>query len=264
MKRWLISFGGSSFDSITAKTVAVSGQFGADKFVHYDDKWLMEQPLFSDPRFQYLYTHRGVGNPDGGRGFGWMSWKPYVIADCMNRMDDGDVVLYIDADTYPIAGFRMLYDLCADEGGIFAFMATGRKAALRNGDWTKRDCFIQMGMDNPIYRDAGAGVARFILFQKGAENVPLFLSLWQRYSLDPLCQTFEPSILATEHEGFRENRCEQSVFSNLCHLYGIKLHREACEFGKDCPQDWDLYPQLFSQQYSTEPKTLNGSRFRNA
>lgn len=264
MKRWLVSFGGASYDAITAKTVACFRQFGADEFVHYDDAWLIKQPLFSDPRFQHLYTHRGVGNPEGGRGFGWFSWKPYVIADCMDRMRRGDVVLYLDADTYPIADFRMLYDLCEKEGGIFAFMATGRETALRNGDWTKRDCFIQMDMDKPIYRDAQAAVARFMLFQKETPNVSDFLETWQNHALDPLCQTFEPSTLAPEHPGFREHRCEQSVFSNLCHILKLKLHREACEFGKDCPQDWDLYPQLFSQTYSAEPKTLKGSRFANA
>ena len=264
MKRWLCSFGGSAYDEITEKTVALAPQFGADQVVVFDDRWLMEQSLFSDPRFQYLYTHKGVGNPNGGRGFGWMSWKPFLLADCMRRMAPGDVVLYLDADTYPVADFSFLCDLCAKEGGIFAFMATGREAALRHGDWTKRDCFIQMGMDDAKYRDAQAGVARFVLFQKGAVGVPEFLDAWQGFALDPLCQTFEPSVLAPEHPGFREHRCEQSVFTNLCHLYGLKLHREACEFGKDCPQDWDLYPQLFSQQYCAQPKTLKGSKFRNA
>jgi hypothetical protein len=263
MTKYLIVFSGSAYDRSTRITVDRAPHLGADRVLIYDDKWLTEQPLWSDPRFQYLYTHRGVGNPNGGRGLGWMSWKPYVVADCMKRMDDGDIVLYLDADTHPIADFSALYRICEADGGQMAFMATARTEPLRNGDWNKRDCMITMGMDNPCWLDAGTAVARFMLFQKGAAGVDKFLEMWQRYALHPDCQTFEPSKLAPEHPGFREHRCEQSVYTNLVHNRGLKLYREACEFGKDCPQDWDLYPQLFSQVYEGGMKSLNGSRYRN-
>lgn len=259
----LCTFGGSAYDRSTAKTVERAPRMGADKVLVYDDKWLTEQPLWQDPRFQYLLTHRGVGNPNGGRGLGWFSWKPYVITDALSRCSDGDVVLYIDADTHPIADFSVLYRICRDDGGQMAFMATAETGPLRNGDWNKRDCMIQMGMDEPRWLDAGTAVARFMLFQKGAPGIAEFLAEWQEWCLDPICQTFEPSVLAPEHPGFREHRTEQAIYTNLVHRKGLKLYREACEFGAKCPQDWDLYPQLFSQVYEGGMKSLNGSRYRN-
>jgi hypothetical protein len=260
----LATFGGAAYDRQTARTVADGKRFGADEILVYDDRWLMGQPLFSDPRFQWLYNHCGVGNPNGRRGFGWFSWKPYVIRQALDRCNDGDIVLYLDADTYPIADFSVLYRECERIGGIMAFMATGRETALRNGDWNKRDCLITMGMDEPYWRDLGAAVARFMLFQKGAPHVDQFLAEWQEYCLTPDCQTFEPSKLAPEHPGFREHRTEQAIYTNLVHRLGLKLYREACEFGKDCPQDWDLYPQLFSQKGDVPLlKSLNGSAYRN-
>jgi hypothetical protein len=259
----LCTFGGSAYDRSTAKTVERAPRMGADKVLVYDDKWLTEQPLWQDPRFQYLLHHRGVGNPNGGRGLGWFSWKPYVITDALSRCSDGDVVLYIDADTHPIADFGVLFDICRRDGGQMAFMATGTTEPLRNGDWNKRDCMIQMGMDEPRWLDAGTAVARFMLFQKGAPGVAEFLAEWQEWCLDPICQTFEPSMLAPEHPGFREHRTEQAIYTNLVHRKGLKLYREACEFGAKCPQDWDLYPQLFSQVYEGGMKSLNGSRYRN-
>jgi hypothetical protein len=237
----LICFSGSAYDYTTARIGDDAKRFGVDKTLVYDDRWLMDQPLFSDTRFQFLYTHKGVGNPEGGRGFGWMSWKPTVIADALSRAADGDIILYTDADTYPIADLT----------------------ALRNGDWNKRDCMIEMGMDEPEFLNAQAGVARFMLFMKGGLGVSRFISEWQDYALRPNCQTFEPSVLAPEHPGFREHRCEQSVFTNLCHRFGLKLYRECCEFGNQCQQDWDLYPQIFVQHYASGPKSLAGSRFRN-
>jgi hypothetical protein len=258
-----ITFSGSAYERSTAKTVSDAPRLGADKVLVYDDRWLMEQSLFKDARFQWLYTHRGVGNPTSGRGFGWFAWKPYILADAMKRASDGDVILYVDGDTNPIADMRPIYRECERIGGIMPFMATAETGPLRNGDWNKRDCFITMGLDEPYWRDQGTAVARFMLFQKGAAGVAEFLEEWQEWCLTPDCQTFEPSHLAPEHPGFREHRCEQAIYTNMIHQRGLKLYREACEFGKKCPQDWDLYPQLFTQTYASDIKSLKGSGYRN-
>lgn len=264
MIRHLITFGGAAYDSITSKVVQRAHQFGVDELHIYDDRWLMEQPFFSTPEFQWLFTHQGVGNPYGRRGFGWMAWKPFIIRHSLdNFCADSDIVMFIDADTYPIAHLGVLYEECARIGGIMAFCATAGDKPFANREWNKRDCMITMGMDEPRYLEAPTAVARFMLFQKGAALVDQFLAEWQYYSLDPACQTFEASVLAPEHSGFREHRCEQSVFTNLCHKYGLKLYREACAFGNEHQQDWDLYPQLFIQRDPGTPKSLAGSVFRN-
>lgn len=273
MKRILITFSGSAYDPLTALTVERGRALGADDVWVYDDKWLLGTEFGQSPEFQWLLKHRGVGNPHGGRGFGWFSWKPYIIRHALDRVNCGDMVLYLDADTFPIHDFSMLYDICRQDGGHMAFMATAKYDPLCNRQWCKRDAFIRMGMDEERYWHCGHAVARFILMQKGAPNIDEFLRRWQAYCLDPLCQTFEFSVLGPELGGrpntdgplgnFREHRTEQAGYTLLVEHYKWKLYREACEFGKDCPQDWDLYPQLFSQQWTGLPKNLNGSRFRN-
>jgi hypothetical protein len=264
MTKHLITFGGAAYDELTEKVVRNHKRFGADQFYVYDDKWLTEQPFFSNPEFQYLFNHRGVGNPHGRRGFGWFAWKPFIIRHALDTYcSEGDIVLFIDADTYPIADLTVLYDECSRIGGIMAFAATAGPQPFRNREWNKRDCMIQMGMDEERYLEAPTAVARFMLFQKGAPLVDTFLAEWQYYCLDPVCQTFEPSTLAPEHPGFREHRTEQAIYTNLCHRYGLKLYREACAFGNEHQQDWDLYPQLFIQKDPARPKSLQGSRYRN-
>lgn len=263
MKRIYITFSGSAYDETTARIVSDAPRFGADQVMVFDDCWLTQQPLFADPRFQWLYTHRGVGNPNGRRGFGWFAWKPYIIRTALNQCDPGDIVLYVDADTYPIADLSPLYEQCARDGGQMAFMATAREGPLRNGDWNKRDCMIAMGMDEPRWLDAGTAVARFMLFQAAAPGVDQFLEEWQELCLTPDCQTFEASALAPEHPGFREHRAEQAIYTNLVHRRGLKLYREACAFGNGCQQDWDLYPQTFVQVGNGVAQNLNGSRFAN-
>src|SRR5205814_5344616 len=53
-------------------------------------------------------------------GFGWCSWKGFILLDAFSRrMQAGDVALYLDADTFPIAPFGQLFEACAREGGVF-------------------------------------------------------------------------------------------------------------------------------------------------
>jgi hypothetical protein len=273
MKRIVVTFGGSAYDAMTAKTVASAPVLGADEVWVYDDRWITTTPLFRSPEFQWLFTHRGVGNPRGGRGFGWFAWKPYVILHALSRLNDGDMVMYLDADTYPIHDFSMLFDECAKIGGHMAFMATAKVEPLCNRQWCKRDCFIVMKCDEEKYWHGPHYVARFMVFERGALGVSAFLKSWQGYCLDQYAQTFERSQLGPELDGapntdgplgnFREHRTEQAIYTNLCIAAGRKPYREACEFGKDCKQDWELYPQLFLQVGTSGPKTLTGSRFRN-
>lgn len=232
---------------------------GADSTLVYDDVWLTEQPLYRDPRFQWLLNHRGAGNPNGGRGVGWFAWKPVVIQDALSRCDPGDIVLYTDADTYPVAPFGVLYEECARRDGIMLFSAVG----CLNQWYTKRDCLVAMGMDDDKYRFCQHAVARFMLFQAGNQRANDFLAEWAYWVLDPRCQTFEPSALAPEYPELIEHRTEQSVFTLLAHKYGEKLYREACQFGESVNDDRELYGQLFHQKGTDRPKSPNGSVFRN-
>lgn len=258
MKRIYICFGGRGYDDTTARIVADAPGFGADEVKVYDDRWLMGTDLYKAN--QWLWTYPATTDPKRApRGFGWFCWKPYVILDALSRAGDGDIVLFTDADTYPVADFSVLFEECNRIGGIMLFAAQG----CINRQWVKRDMWITMGMDEAKWYDTQAGVARFMLFQKGAPLTDRFLSDWQHYCLDRHCQTFEPSVLGPELEGFRENRCEQAIMTLLGMGYGLKFYREACQFGDGSQDDRDLYPTLFHQVYCGKPKTLEGSRFFN-
>ena len=263
LKRSYICFGGAAYDGTTAKIVEDAPRFGADSVTVYDDKYLMGTEFWKLPEVQWLWNHRGVGNPDGGRGLIWFAWKPKVIMDALARLDDGDIVLYTDADTYPIADLSPLYEECARIGGVMLFAAQGR-----NNRWDcKRDCFIRLGMDEPCWYDTPAAVARFMLFQKGAPGVDAFLAEWQRWCLDPQATTFDASTLGPELPGFCEHRTEQAILSLMAIRDGHKLYREACEFGNSALADGvdaDLYGQLFRQVYCHGNRAdYSGSKFFN-
>lgn len=262
MKRIYITFSGAAYDPITEKVAATYRHYGADEFVVYDDRWLLEQPFYELNKWLWTFPENRVA-PERGhpRGFGWFCWKPFIIMHALGQADIGDIVLYVDGDTHPIAPIAPLYEECARIGGLMLFEASG----CGHAEYCKRDCLIVMGQDEDRYRKTQAGVARFMLFQKGPWLAHQFLIEWLAYCLNPLAQTFEPSVLAPEYPEYGEHRTEQAIMTNLAHKHRIKLYREACQFGEGWPADTELYGQVFRQVgcAAADTGTIDGSRYRN-
>ena len=261
MKRILITFGGSAYEATVGATVEDHKRFGADECYVYDDVWLRAHPFYELNR--WLFELPGV------RGLCWFAWKPLIIMDALERFAaDGDVVMFIDGDTHPIADMTPLFDRCVADGGQMLFAAQG----CSNRQWVKADCWVTMAALIPIkgrrHLDVSsqAGVARFMLFQKGPWNVKQFLAEWLAYCLNPLATTFQPSVLYPEAQGFEQHRTEQAIMTLLAHRYGFKLYREACAFGNDELAKFgtdSFYGQVFEQTYGAGPRNDSGSRYRN-
>lgn len=252
MKRICITFSGADYDETTRQIVERAPQFGADEVWVYDDVWLMEQPFYTQNIWLWEHHHK--------RGFGWYAWKPFIIWHALSRLDEGDIVLYVDADTYPIAPFGMLFDRCVADGGMMLFASEGH----RQIEWCKSDCYVIMAQVILNFA-APAGVARFMLFQKGPWRPTQFLMEWITYCVNYRATTFDPSVYSNELPAFIEHRTEQAIMTNLAHKYGLYLYREACQSGKHTDRDQALYGQLF-HQVNKEDKTTAaaiGSAYAN-
>jgi hypothetical protein len=262
-KRVYITFGGAAYDTTVQKAMSANERFAClDEEWIYDDRWLMETEFYQLNQWLWTYPHAIPQHPKASRGFGWFCWKPFIIMDALSRLEDGDIVLYVDADTYPIANYSRLFEVCHRDGGMMLFHAQGQPGE----HWVKRDCMIVMGAGDSL-RHKPAGVARFMLFQKGSWRVQQFLSEWLTYCINPYATTFEESEIASEYPELHEHRTEQAIMTILAHKYGLHLYREACEFGNGALADGveaDLYGQLFRQVGDTGAKDdFSGSRFRN-
>ncbi len=262
MSRILVTFGGRAYDATTERIVRDGPRLGADEVLVYDDRWLLEIV----PDFRKLNSF--LWETEKKFGFGWCAWKPFILLDQIGhpwagRDDAGSSILYVDADTYPIADLTPIFEF-AERDGICLFESQGNP----NKRFTRRDCCVAMGLDEERHWNARHACGRFSAFKVGDYRAWQFLCEWLTYSVNPMCQSLEPSKYAAEFPEFARHSNEQSVLTLLASKYGIPLHREACQFGwpvsPNCGLAEDTYPQLFHQEYCTGNRSdLSGSRWRN-
>jgi hypothetical protein len=133
--------------------------------------------------------------------------KPARTEGALERLKCGDVLLYTDADTYPISDLTPVFEYTR-EHGVLLFEEQG----CLNKVWTKRDCFLQMHCDVPANHERIMACGRFQAFKhpeppfSGSFDTFVFLDQWNRLSVDPRCQLWDRSIMAPDRRSDRGNR----------------------------------------------------------
>ncbi len=252
MRKILLTFSGRAYDATTALTVERAPRLGADQVWVYDDKWLIDSG--------YVAANKWLYDANPKFGFGYCSWKAFVILSAMDRLADGDVLFYVDADTYPLnAPFGQVFDACAAAGGVFLFEEQG----CSNLRFTKADCMVAMGL--PI-GDATIAAGRFSVWQKGPFLPRQILTEWWAYSVNPRCMLWDHSIIVKDQPEFARHTTEQSVLTQLARKYSIRLHRTPDQNGSLglYADDDALYQQILEQKWCAGDRTnLRGSTYRN-
>jgi hypothetical protein len=253
-KLWYTTFGGADYEVTTAKIIENAPKFGADRVLVYDDVWLTEHEFFKVPGNQWLWQHHWR------RGMGWFAWKALILLDTFEKMADGDVVIYTDADTYPVADLTLIKDIVERDNAMW-FQASGNV----NKHWCKAAAFVCMAQQKPEYFEGPAGNAGVLALKKGPWETKQFLMEWLTYMVNPSANTLDVSVVGREHPEFKEHRADQAIMTLLCMKYGWTCHRDPSQFGNDFPRGEYLYPQLFNHdnQTTSSPSDPKGSKFRN-
>lgn len=169
----------------------------------------------------------------GTRGFGYWCWKPQIILQLLQKIPEGDVILYVDAGCHlnPNGRKRLFdyYDL-AKRHGMVTFQARAFGEEARNDyrfhflpeyAWTKGDLLRHFGVfDVDVIVKSGQIASGVIVVKKTSETVSFFTRFRDLFKSD-----FEliddSSSISANLPGFVENRHDQSVFSIMCKLQHV-------------------------------------------
>lgn len=187
-----------------------------------------EMTFFTEEDFDDEFLKKyGSHFRDYKRGYGYWSWKPYFILQELNRLNEGDTVVYADAGC-------MLLNKNRNKLAEWIDIASSSDSGILSPcygpyiehEWTRGDLheYIDKTYNKnhiDIFDKAlqcGATVMVICKKKKSVEFVKNWLDVMTEHF--HLC-TDEPSSVPN-HPDFKENRHDQSVFSMLSKIYGIE------------------------------------------
>lgn len=184
--------------------------------------------FYTEKDFDEEFMNRcGKEFPNFRRGYGYWSWKPYIIKKELEKVNDGDVVVYADSGCmFKRKNRKVLKEwiniVKNSESGILSPCF----GPYIEHDWTRGDLYDYINKtynkDNVDIFDkaiqCGCGISLYMKNEKCVD----FVNQWYDVMTNHfhLC-TDEPSSLPN-HPNFHEHRHDQSVFSMLSKIYNIE------------------------------------------
>jgi hypothetical protein len=156
---------------------------------------------------------------EGARGAGYWLWKPLIILQELLRAEEGDVVVYMDADSEIMSNISPLLGLL--DGQDVAGFISGETET----NATKTDVLLMMNATD--LRDTRQLYAGLILFRRSWQSIG-FVSQWLTYCQDRrwmtnIDNTLLPAVLqGGNHPGFFVHRNDQALFSLLYKKWDFK------------------------------------------
>ena len=176
----------------------------------------------------------------GSRGYGYWSWKPEAILMALDRIQDEDCLLYIDAGCHlNDRGKKRLLEyfkiLEQEETGIVTFKAIqptednsslvydGRKLFDQpNYRWIKGDLLDYFGeKDNPsVVNDQAIGSG--IIFVRKCDRAIRIIREWQKIIWHHFNLLDDTPSVSANLAGFIEHRHDQAIWTLLCLKHRVK------------------------------------------
>lgn len=156
---------------------------------------------------------------DARAGAGWWIWKPYIVLQALHHVLEGDIVFYCDCDAQFIRPVAPVIEFCLRNADL-PILLFRLDPTYTNRRFTKRDCFILMGLDSPPYAGAVQTLSGYFVCRKTLFTLE-FVEEWLRFAEDERILTAMPNECGLpDYPDFFQHRADQSILS----LLGCKYH----------------------------------------
>lgn len=220
-----ISFSDELFVSAQRFNAKMAKKFGADVVIQYGPEDIEES-----------FKKENAEIWCNSRGYGYWIWKPYITEKTLEKMNDGDILVYMDSGACFTDDIRILTDVMdRDEIDIMIFCLHSLEKY-----YTKRDAFILLDCDKPEYTDTPQRCATYFLLRKSSQSIS-FVQEWLKYAKDRRIITNDENVMGfTNYEGFVENRHDQTILSLISKKWGIEAYRDPAPYGLDSKYPKDV------------------------
>lgn len=212
----LVSYSAGRFIPLHRELNESATRWGISRIFHYGREDL--------EKTDYYRNNRAILDEPCGAGY-W-AWKPFFIFEALQQLEDGAILFYVDAGSLFVADPTPLKELCAVQpSGLVLFDAR----PLTNRQFTKRDCFVQLGCDAREFWDARKVIATLLVIRNCAP-ARAFIAEWLKHCQDRRSISNDPSV-RRELRGFIQHRSDQSILSVLAAKHRIETFRNPTVWG---------------------------------
>jgi hypothetical protein len=210
MKTHFITYSDKNFETQRINLVNYANNT-FDYSYGYNREWLVETDFYKE-NSELL---------DNKRGAGFWIWKPYIILNRLNSIDENDIIFYLDcADVFTIGLSDFLKDYFHNNNTDCLLSHGGSN---KQKHYTKRDAFYLMGCDENRYHEHVQLEAGMLCF-KNTNKIRKIIYEWLQYCTNPNIISDLPNLHGDNFEGFIVHQSDQSVISNLSLKYNLNTN----------------------------------------
>lgn len=183
------------------------------------------------------------------RGFGKWIWKPFLILDQLNRLQDGQGLCYFDSGCYLNFGNEFSkqrfhdYLNSAKECEIYAGQLnpiSGIYEDVREKTWTRLS--VLNSLQVPVeHRESNQIQATYVFLVKSSTTLR-FAKEWFFNCLTNNYDFLQDGGGELKQEAFIEHRFDQSVFSCLFKKFGFQTHPDESMWYPSWQESGRIYP----------------------
>ena len=179
------------------------------------------------------------------RGYGFWIWKPYIVNEYMNSMNDNDILVFCDAGCHINVRGKKRFDEYLEilkTNDIITF-----ELGHKNKSWTKMDTFVKLNsLDLLEYSQMVGGI--FLL--KKTDNTVSFVKEWLDICINNKNLIDDSPSLIKNDPTFNNNRHDQSIFSLLIRRRNpVIFSDETYEFSKSKNYSFPLNATRFKGDF---------------
>jgi hypothetical protein len=183
-----------------------------DKYIFYTDKNLKDDKIFWEKHGNFIMKNK--------KGYGLWLWKPYIIKKTMESMNDGDILLYLDAgldlDFRKKNIIQQKFKIVKEDKIIGTYV---RKMHGPEKKWCKMDLVKYMNIIDNKYlntQQRQGGTNMFLVCKKTRNLVNEWYDIACHYNLLDHSPSKNKNLNC-----FKNHRCDQSIFSLLTKKYNL-------------------------------------------
>ena len=166
------------------------------------------------------------------RGGGYWLWKPYIINKILNKINENDVLLYLDSTYYFTEKFTDLYQKHLEKNDLLVFKNKPNESTNCMKHLCKMDVVIKYNMYNKLFIENVEEYWAGCIFIKKTENTMEIMKEW----LQMCCNHDDITDSPSQNQNYRyfwDHRHDQALLSIILHKKNIT----PCHFEKNYLQN---------------------------